>query len=372
MEHTMNFAVVGAGGFARFAVQQFVKRPNVRLVAVFDNDAKAIAQLQSEHPQVKAHASLEQLLADPAIALVYIASPPALHHEQSLAALRAGKHVICEKPAAIELNQAEELRDVAQANGLLFVVNLMQRYNPLFSAVKQLIDQQLLGSFVHGYFENYASDEFLAPEHWFWDESQSGGIFIEHGVHFFDMFEGWLGAGQVVAAQKLARPAHPGIWDICQCTVVYPHNAPVHFFHGFNQPKVLDRQEMRLQFERGEVTLLEWVPTRLSLNGLCTNAEVEQLKVIFPGCAITSVAAASSGQVAQGRFKTIAYDQKIHLDSGETQTKLEVYEGLVSRMFDDQLRWLPERTRARKIDADNAVNSLTVATQADAMAIRLT
>ena len=205
MEHTMNFAVVGAGGFARFAVQQFVKRPNVRLVAVFDNDAKAIAQLQSEHPQVKAHASLEQLLADPAIALVYIASPPALHHEQSLAALRAGKHVICEKPAAIELNQAEELRDVAQANGLLFVVNL------------------------------------------------SGGIFIEHGVHFFDMFEGWLGAGQVVAAQKLARPAHPGIWDICQCTVVYPHNAPVHFFHGFNQPKVLDRQDMRLQFERGEV-----------------------------------------------------------------------------------------------------------------------
>ena len=63
----------------------------------------------------------------------------------------------------------------------------MQRYNPLFEMVRTLIANQLLGELLHGYFENYASDENLPAEHWFWDRAKSGGIFIEHGVHFFDM-----------------------------------------------------------------------------------------------------------------------------------------------------------------------------------------
>ena len=43
----------------------------------------------------------------------------------------------------------------------------------------------------------------LNPDHWFWDESKSGGIFIEHGVHFFDLFSGWLGEGKIVDALQL-------------------------------------------------------------------------------------------------------------------------------------------------------------------------
>ena len=86
----------------------------------------------------------------------------------------------------------------------------MQRYNPLYHAVKALIDSALLGEFLHGYFENYAADEFLTPDHWFWDPAKSGGIFIEHGVHFFDLFEGWLGGGRVVAGHRTLRPEGGG------------------------------------------------------------------------------------------------------------------------------------------------------------------
>jgi predicted dehydrogenase len=371
MNKKVGIAVVGAGSFARFAVRQFVKHQDVHLVCAYDRDEGAITQLQDDHPGVKACESLEQLLADPSVAVVYIGSPPFLHYEHSLAALSAGKHVICEKPAALNLKQAEELRDVASKNELLFVVNLMQRYNPLFSAVKELIDRQVLGAFLHGFFENYASDEFLAPEHWFWDEARSGGIFIEHGVHFFDMFAGWLGAGEVVSAQKLSRPGYSTVWDISQCTVLYPNNAPVHFYHAFNQPKILDRQELRLQFERGDLTLFEWVPTRLSLTGLCTNEQVETLKRIFPACTIKSMDPSTEVRVVQGRFRPIQFHQKIVLDTGESQTKSDVYEGLLRGMLADQLRWLVNRSSPRVIDAGNAVNSLAIAARADAMAIRL-
>lgn len=368
----INFAVIGAGGFARFAVAQFVKRPGARLVGVYDTDPGRVRSMAAEHPGIKACASFDELISDAAVDLVYIGSPPFLHHEQSLAALEAGKHVICEKPAAIRLEDAEQVRRRAEAKGLLFVVNLMQRYNPLFAAVKALIDEQLLGAFLHGSFENYASDETLPPHHWFWDDSKAGGIFIEHGVHFFDMFEGWLGAGEVVAAQRLSRPGRPGIWDIAQCEIVYANNAPVHFFHGFNQPKILDRQEMRLQFERGDVTLHEWVPNRLVMRAVCTAAEAGRLEALFPSATITTLDSWESLQKAQGRFKPIQYDRSIRLDTGEIASKTALYEGLVRAMFDDQLDWLVDLTHRRAIDSTNAVASLAAAAEADRIALRLT
>ena len=79
----------------------------------------------------------------------------------------------------------------------------MQRYNPLYEVVNKIVKEKILGNFLHGFFENYASDENLNADHWFWDETKSGGIFIEHGVHFFDMFSGWLGEGKVVNALQI-------------------------------------------------------------------------------------------------------------------------------------------------------------------------
>jgi predicted dehydrogenase len=368
MTTPVGFAVVGTGGFARFAVSQFAKSPGARLAGAYDPNEDSIGSFRADHPGIKIHGTIEGVLADPEVDLVYIASPPFLHHEQGLAALKAGKHVICEKPAAIALGHALELSRYAEDNGLLFVVNLMQRYNPLYEAVGALIRTQILGRFVHGFFENYASDEALPPGHWFWDDSRSGGIFIEHGVHFFDMFEGWLGKGTVASAQRLEREGHPGIWDIAQCQVIYEGNAPVHFYHGFNQPRALDRQQMRLQFERGEITLEEWVPNRLTLQAVCTRAESEALQALFPSAAMTIVEEWDERQHARGRFKPIEFDLRIRLDTGALQPKLAVYGDLLRAMFEDQLRWLADRSHERKIDARNATRSLALAVEADRMA----
>ena len=83
----------------------------------------------------------------------------------------------------------------------------MQRYNPVYDAVAPADRIEGPGRGPARHFENYASDENLPPEHWFWDRSKSGGIFIEHGVHFFDLFAGWLGPGTVAAAQAASGPA---------------------------------------------------------------------------------------------------------------------------------------------------------------------
>ncbi len=267
MNNKLNIGIVGAGGFAAFAAKAFLKIPGVRVIAITDVNLLAAEQLASEL-EAKIYNNYSLLLADTNINLIYIATPPYLHYAQSKQALEAGKHVICEKPAALRTSEAEELAAYARAHQLLYVVNLMQRYNPLYAVVQTIIAEKWLGDFVHGFFENYASDEKLVPEHWFWNLEKSGGIFIEHGVHFFDMFDGWLGAGKLVSSLQIQRPNIEGqVIDRVQATVMYPQG-PVNFYHGFNQPKVLDRQEMRLQFDRGDITLYEWVPVKIRLHGL--------------------------------------------------------------------------------------------------------
>ena len=193
----LRIGALGAGGFGLFALQQFLQTPNAQLLAMAGTHREAALAMMRRFG-VSDVVEESALLANPEVDLVYIATPPFLHYRQARAALLAGKHVICEKPLALTVAEADELVVLARQNGRLCIANLMQRYNPLFESVRQLIASRALGEFLHGSFENFASDEGLSLEHWFWDREKSGGIFIEHGVHFFDLFSGWLGEGTVV------------------------------------------------------------------------------------------------------------------------------------------------------------------------------
>jgi predicted dehydrogenase len=210
----------------------------------------------------------------------------------------------------------------------------------------------------------------LTETHWFWDEKKSGGIFIEHGVHFFDMFSGWLGAGKVVASQKSNRKSHPHVWDRFQATVLYADGL-VNFYHGFDQPKVMDRQEMRLLFERGEITLYEWVPTQLKITALCDDESLNDINQIFPSATIEFLETHPTPRLTQGRFQEINYKFKIKLDTGNAVQKQNLYQELVTKMFLDQLAWINDRTHARKIDSTNAVDSLQVAEEAERAVVKI-
>lgn len=364
MQNKLNVGIIGAGGFAAFAARAFLRIPGVRVIAVTDVHAAAATKLADEL-DAKIYNDYSALLDNTNIDLVYIATPPYLHYAQSKQALKAGKHVICEKPAALKTSEAETLATYARAHKLLYVVNLMQRYNPLYAFVQTIIQERWLGDFVHGFFENYASDEKLLPEHWFWDVEKSGGIFIEHGVHFFDMFEGWLGAGQLISSFQIQRPevAAPVI-DRVQATVMYPQG-PVNFYHGFNQPKVLDRQEMRLQFDRGDITLYEWVPVKIRLHGLLSTAHFEKLKQTFPnGVLLAQTDNAEASQVVRGKFQDITYDTLVTLEAGDVAAKMNRYEQLVVSMLIDQWNWIRDASHQRLIDENNAVSSLRLAEEA--------
>ena len=364
----LNIGIVGAGGFAAFSAKAFLKIPGIKIIAVADINQSNAEKLAKELG-ADSYSDFEIFLANNHINLVYIATPPFLHYEQSKKALLAGKHVICEKPAALKTGEAEELSSLARSLNRLYVVNLMQRYNPLFAMVKTIIEEKMLGNFLHGFFENYASDGSLNAKHWLWDETISGGLFIEHGVHFFDMFEGWFGEGKILSAVQLQRPTvETVIRDRVHATALYGGGI-VSFYHAFDQPAMLEKQELRLQFEKGEINLYEWIPVKMKLTGLLQKHHLERLEELMGNLSIKHIEELSvTDKKVKGRFKEIVFNDHVTIEYGKASEKQERYSKMVTGMMQDQWNWINDLTHKRIIDDSNAIASLRMAEQATQMA----
>jgi predicted dehydrogenase len=381
---TLRVGLVGCGAFARFSLAQYRQLPGVTIAAVADIDAAAAARAARDLG-AEAHAP-DAVLAARDLDLVYIATPPALHFAQAKRALESGKHVLVEKPLATTLADARELDEISTRQGRVCVANLVERYNPLADCVKRVIEGGLLGALLHGLFVNEAADEGLAPAHWFWNRETSGGIFVEHGVHFFDLVSYWLGAGHVVsAARSLREPsaADGAVEEEVMCTCRYPRPGAkgpgtsarhagllFHFEHGFHQASRMDRQEMRLVFERGELRLFDWVPTHGLVRALLDEAATEALAGLLPNAAVHRVESyEGQARMARGRFKPFLASGLVEIRFTTGLDKLGIYAQVVRDLAADQLAWIRDPSHPRRLTEADGVASVAMACAADRMAV---
>jgi predicted dehydrogenase len=382
----LRVGLVGCGAFARFSLAQYRQLPGVTIAAVADIDATAAARAAHELG-AEAHTP-DAVLTAADLDLVYIATPPALHFRQAKQALETGKHVLVEKPLATTVADARELDSLSTRQGRVCVANLVERYNPLADCVKRVIEGGLLGDLLHGLFVNEAADEGLAPSHWFWNRETSGGIFVEHGVHFFDLVAYWLGEGHVVsAARSLREPsaADGAVEEEVMCTCRYPRPRAAggkgvcmrhtgllfHFEHGFHQASRMDRQEMRLVFERGELRLFDWVPTHGLVRALLDEAAAEALAGLLPNAAIHRVESyEGQARQARGRFKPFLAAGLVEIRFTTGLDKLGIYAQVVRDLAADQLAWIRDPCHARRLTEADSVASVAMACAADRMAMQ--
>ena len=156
---TVNVAVVGLGFMGVTHIKAYRKIPNARIAAVCDavrlpvNGVLVAAggnigsddTITFDMTEVKATKNLDELLADPAIDLIDICVPTLAHPKLSIAALQAGKHVLCEKPLARTAAAAREIADTAANAKGFFMPAMCIRFWPEYVWLKQLIDQQTYG-----------------------------------------------------------------------------------------------------------------------------------------------------------------------------------------------------------------------------------
>ncbi|HEX8132460.1 MAG TPA: Gfo/Idh/MocA family oxidoreductase [Actinomycetes bacterium] len=254
--------MVGCGRFGAAILDAARELPGLRPVAVADRDPERAAALAAAH-RLDA-VSPERLLHDDRVGMVAVATPPAGHAPLVLEALAAGRHVFCEKPLATRLEDATAvLRATARPGAPRLTVDYVLRRNPLYALLDRL-RRELLGPPRRFALENLASDEHLGPDHWFWDREVSGGILVEHGVHFFDACAFLLGSQpELVQAVAASRPGGPV--DTVVATALHPGGATASFAHAFARPARAELQWTTLDWGSARATLAGWIPVELQL-----------------------------------------------------------------------------------------------------------
>lgn len=202
--------LLGASQIAPLAIiAPAAKRDDVEVVAVAARDPERAASFAAEHGIGRVELSYEELISDPEIGLVYNGLPPVSHAPLSIAAMEAGRHVLCEKPFAMNAPDARRMVEVAQQKRRLCIEGFHYFYHPLFSRVLEIVRLGQLGPIVamSGVFDVEIPDIAGNIRH---DLALGGGALMDLGCYPLHMLRHLAGSEPQVTG-AIAKEGRPGI-----------------------------------------------------------------------------------------------------------------------------------------------------------------
>ena len=191
-------AVIGAGFVGRAHIES-LRRQGIPVVGVLGSSRDRAAESARALRIDRAYSSLDELAKDKEVDVVHICTPNHLHAEQTTVLMRAGKHVMCEKPLAMNTKESAELIDLARKENRVGGVTYNLRYYPLCQQARAMVDAGAIGEprLVHG---SFLQDWLLYPTDWNWRlETQLGGdlrAVSDIGTHWMDLTS-WVTARRI-------------------------------------------------------------------------------------------------------------------------------------------------------------------------------
>ena len=195
--------IIGCGKIAQVRhIPEYAENKDAKLLGFYDINQERAAGLAKQYGGT-AYATVEELLANPDIAAVSVCAANFAHAELTIAALNAGKHVLCEKPMAITLAECEAMVEAAKKNGKFLMIGHNQRLAKAHAVARKLIVDGLIGDIVtfrttfgHGGPETWSVDPGLNT--WFFDKTRAAmGAMADLGIHKTDLIQ-FLTGQQVV------------------------------------------------------------------------------------------------------------------------------------------------------------------------------
>ena len=231
--------VIGTGFGRAVHVPGFLAVQSATVIGVASSRYEKARQVAQEFSLPRLFTTWRELIQSSEIEAVSIATPPYLHEEMVVAALDAGKAVLCEKPLALNSIQARKMLEAARRAGSVHMVNFEFREIPAWQFVKRIMEAGELGALRHVNV-NWIVQSWASPErHWTWraDRGQGGGTLGALGVHAFDYIEWLLGSIRSLTAQLgirvSRRPDESGMWrpvdseDCCHLLLELEDGTPV-------------------------------------------------------------------------------------------------------------------------------------------------
>ncbi len=251
----VGWGVMGAGGIAdrRTIPEGIVPATNARLVAVMDVDEKRAREVSGKYGGVPWYKEEDALLSNSEVEAVYVATPTYLHCEHTLRALLAGKHVLCEKPMAMNLAECEKMIEAADDRGLKLAVGYMMRFHSWHQELKSMVEAGHLGTLVMGRAQLTC---WYPPISGAWrqvPEQGGGGALVDMGSHCIDVLEMYLGRTvEVVAFTGTIVQNYP-VEDTAVALIRFSSGATGFVDAHFNVPDEASVNMLELYGSKGRV-----------------------------------------------------------------------------------------------------------------------
>jgi predicted dehydrogenase len=142
---SFNWGVIGPGNIANTFAKAIASSKKGKILAVASRSEERAINFANTYQIEKIYADYGQMLADPEIDIIYIATPHNFHYQQAKMCLEAGKHVLVEKPCTVNAKQMQKLADLAQSKNLLLQEALWSRFMPCLSQLRQLLNEGIIG-----------------------------------------------------------------------------------------------------------------------------------------------------------------------------------------------------------------------------------
>jgi UDP-N-acetyl-2-amino-2-deoxyglucuronate dehydrogenase len=229
-ERTLRVGIIGCGKIARTHAEAVKTTPGASLVAFCDADIARAQAFGTEFGAELATDSLDEFFARGELDAALICTPHPVHERLVVACAEAGVHVLCEKPIAIRLDEADRMNEATDAAGVAFGVIFQRRFWPAAQRIRRAIDDGLLGKLTFGssYSHLWRPESYFASDPWRgkW-ETEGGGVMMNQAVHMVDMLQWYMGPAAEVYGRiaTLRHGAYIDVEDTVAATVVFETGA---------------------------------------------------------------------------------------------------------------------------------------------------
>ena len=205
MPDTIRWGIIGPGRIAGNVARDFPLTPGAELIAVASRSAERARDFAETHRIPRAFGSYRELLADPDVDAVYIATPHPQHRQAAIAALTAGKAILVEKAFTATVAGAQEIIDIARARGVFAMEAMWTRFQPAIVAAKNLVDDGAIGE-VRQVQADLGVDRPFDPDDRLFSPTLGGGALLDLGVYVVSLAQYFLGDPAAVVAHGSLVP----------------------------------------------------------------------------------------------------------------------------------------------------------------------
>jgi predicted dehydrogenase len=201
----MRWGVLGTGGIAHSFMEGLRATPTAHVTAAGSRTLGRAQEFASAWGVPRAHGTYADLAADTDVDAVYVATPHPWHHEHTLLCLNAGKHVLVEKPMAMNAFQVAEMTQAARDNGVFLMEAMWTRYQPIHRLVRDLVADGALGELTH-LSADFGINAPYDPDHRLFNADLGGGALLDLGIYPLSLASWYLGELTVVGATRRLSP----------------------------------------------------------------------------------------------------------------------------------------------------------------------